>query len=502
MTVIWSWDLQAYISGAWTSISRDVEILKSPLTASRGILGSSVLDRIASPGSLTCSLDNGESNSGTKLGYYSPDHANMRANFGRDTALRLKITYSGTDYYKWKGYITDLQPGIGKYRERSSILTATDYMQKLSEHKLKQIASQENKRSDQLVDAVLDNIYDQPVNISLETGKFTMPYGLTTESDERTTALGVLQKICQSALGYVFIKGNTTDGETLVYESEETRSIRSSAATLNDTMSEMRINRRLDDVKNKIIGVIHPVRTDADSTTLLYDLEREFSIPPLTTITINLPFKDPQNLSERVSAKNVVTPLVAGTHYRMSSKSDTGSGDLNGSLTVTPTVGANSVKAQLQNTAAQTGYVDLIKIFGQGIYYYSPIELFKEGGDADKVLTVDFYYLSDIHRGGQFLIHLFNRASATTTVIESVKFYADIDSTLMGYAMSRDIGDRVTITESATGLNGQYSINSVAYTIEPNGSLGVEWGLEPGSTQTYFILNSSLLNGAHVLSPF
>jgi hypothetical protein len=203
-----------------------------------------------------------------------------------------------------------------------------------------------------------------------------------------------------------------------------------------------------------------------------------------------------------VSAKNVVTPLVAGTHYRMSSKSDTGSGDLNGSLTVTPTVGANSVKAQLQNTAAQTGYVDLIKIFGQGIYYYSPIELFKEGGDADKVLTVDFYYLSDIHRGGQFLIHLFNRASATTTVIESVKFYADIDSTLMGYAMSRDIGDRVTITESATGLNGQYSINSVAYTIEPNGSLGVEWGLEPGSTQTYFILNSSLLNGAHVLSPF
>lgn len=502
MSVSWTWDLEAEISGVWTSIAADVMWHKSPITAVRGISGRDITDRVASPGSLTATLDNGESNSAGKLGYYSPDHANMRANFGRNTNVRLKITYGGNTRYIWKGYITDLTPTPGRYRERESYLSATDFMQRLSEFRLQLIPVQENKRSDQLIQTVLDNMTEAPASTSIETDKIILPMALSSEQDERTTALAVIQKICQTVLGYIYIRGNATNGETLTFQREETRAMQTSAATLDNTMSSLKISRSIDEIKNRINGLTHPVRIDDNPTTLLYELDNETPLDAGDTQTVTFKFKDPANQAIRISGKDVVLPLVAGTHYRMSAYANVIVGDLNSSLTITPTVGANSVQAVLANAAGVRGYINLINIFGRGIYYYNPVEHFVESGAGDKAVTFDFYYLSDPYRAKSFLTALHYRVSTEITHVDSVSFLADYDATLMGYAMSVDIGDRVTIVEAATGLSDVYTINRVTYTIQSNGTLKLDWELEPADSHSYFILDSSELNGTDVLSPY
>ena len=502
MTVTWSWDLQAYISSSWVSIKRDVERFKTPVVATRGINGSDITNRVAEPGLLTCSLDNGESNSGGKLGYYSPDHANMRANFGRGTKVRLKITYDGTDNYKFLGTITDLEPSAGQFKGRSSFLSATDYMQKLAEKRLNLLAVQQDKRSDQIIDTILDSMPAAPTNVTLDTDKFSLPFALSGEMDEKTTAMGAIQKVCQTVLGYAYIRGNITDGETFVFQREQSRAATASAATLTDTMTEIKVTRNTDRIKNHIVGKAHPVRVDDDAGTLLYELESDIYVDGGDTQTFTFRYRDPLNLATRISAIDVVTPLVADTHYRASKYEETSANDANGILTITDTNGGNSSKWVIENTGGYRAFINLVNIFGRGIYYYQPVEVVVESGSGDKSTTYDFYYLSDTYRAKQFLYRLHQRISADTSEVESLSFFADENATLMDAAMDLDIGDRVTVTETATGVSGEYIINKVSYTIETDGTLRCDWSLEPADTTDYFILDSSLLDGTDVLSPY
>jgi hypothetical protein len=361
---------------------------------------------------------------------------------------------------------------------------------------------QQDKRSDEVITAIVGAMVTAPLNTSYATDKFTLPFALSSEMDEKTTAMGSVQKVCQTVLGYFYVRGNTTDGETLVFQTEGARALKASAATLNNTMSEMSVKRPGEDIRNRLIGKVHPTDVDDEATTLLYELDNEIYVDGGETKTFKFGFKDPQNKASRISAIEVVSPLVAGTHYRASIFQNTTKDDANSLLTITPTNGGNSSEWQIQNTGGVRVYINLVNIFGKGIYYYNPVTLIKESGSADKEESYDFFYLSDLNRAEGFMSRLLTRSSASTPEIETVTFFADASATLMDYAMDLDIGDRVTVQEAATGLNGQYTINNVSYTMETNGSLRVDWGLEPADTSSYFILNSSLLDGTDVLSPY
>ncbi len=498
---IWSWDLEALINGVWTSIAEDVLIRKQALVATRGIDGSDVTNRVASPGSLTCLLDNGESSSGEVLGWYSPENVNMRGNFGRDTLVRLKFTVGATIYYKWRGYITDLEPAPGQYKERTTQLSATDFMQRMIEHKLNAIPVQESQRSDQVMQTILNNMAVAPVNASLDTDKFTLVYALHSEQDERTTAMGATQKVCQTALAYGFLRGNLTDGETFVYQREESRAQALSGATFDDTMSALKINRNRDRIKNRLVGQIHPPNVDTQPTTLLASLDNEIPIDAGDTQVITLRFKEASSRI-RVSAKDIVTSLTPDTHYKMSALENSGGSDMNAFLTPTVTAGGNVAVISLQNTGTVRGFVSKLDIYGKGIYLNSPVEIVVESGIADKQLNYDFYYLADPYRAKTFLTHLHNRTTSETPDVDLLSFFADIDATFMGYAMNIDIGDKITVLETVTGIWNDYIINKVTYTIQTNRTLRVDYLLEVADPHLYFILDDSVLNGTNVLSPY
>jgi len=497
----WSWDLEAYISSVWTPFTEDILTHKSPIVASRGISGAGITNRVAAIGNLTTTLDNGKSNSAGLLGYYSPQHANMRANFGRDTKVRLKFTFNSNEYVKWKGYISDLDPTPGEFKERESYLSAVDYMKKLAKQRLKLLSVQQDQRSDEILQTVINSLSAQPDNIDFETDNFTLPFSLSSELDEKTTAMGFIQKLCQTVLAYCYLG----DDETLVFQREETRVTQASAGTLNNTMSKLVTGRpNDDDIINKLIGKVHPTRVDEEPTTLIYENDNEIVILGGDTQVFTFQYKDPQNQASRISALDVNnnSPLEANTHYRASHFQRTTKDDANSDLSITDTNGSNSSEWEVENTSGSSVYLNLINLFGKGIYYFNPVTVTEETGDADREATYEFYYLDDVIRARGYLTHLLNRASSDVPVIESVSFLASANETLMGYAMTWDIGTRITPIETVTGLNRDYTINHVTYTLQPDGELLVEYALEPADTVSYFILDQSLLDGPDVLSPF
>ena len=499
---VFTWELQAYISSNWVNVSSDVMVWDYDIVAERGIDGNGVTDLVATPGSLSCVLDNGEANSAGLLGYYSWDHPNLRSGVEKGLPLRLKFSYAGDFKFVWRGKLDDLTATAGQFQERVAFLVAFDFMKEFTDGKLSRIPVQESKRSDQVMQTILDNMSATPANSSLVTDTYTTQLALHTEQDERSTPMSATQKICQSALGYAYIRGDTTDGETFVFELRSTRVATTSAATLHDTMSELEISRGDKRFANKITGTYHPANVDSGASTILAGLLNEFELGAGETETITLRYRDPNNTAVRISGKDVVDPLVADTHFKMSSSSGDNGNDLNANLSSDITAGGNASDVEVTNSAGVTGYINKLNIVGNGVYQYEPGEVIIESGDANKAITYDFFYQDDYYKVKDLTTDLHTRTSSDITYVDSVSFYADASSALMSCAMSCDIGSRVTIEETATGVAGEYTINKVTYTIQTDSRLKVEWVLEHAQSYDFFQLDISGLDGTDVLSPF
>lgn len=503
ITFDWSWLLEAYISGAWVDISADVMSHDTAIVAERGIEGNAITSRVAGIGSLTLALDNGESNSAGLIGYYSLDHANARANFGLDTPVRLKIVVNGTEYVRWRGYVQDLEPTVGRFKQRVSYLSAADYMKKLTEHKLDGIPVQENQRPDQLIDTVLDNVPAAPASTSLAVDSLNLPLALHSEQDEKSTAMSAIQKICQTSLNYVWIEGD----EVLVMQRGITRFSQSSSYTFDNTMSDISPARSTNNVKNKLIGTIFPARVDSEPTTLLASLSSEFPIDAGATLTITMRVRDPEGGSNRVSGKDFVTSLVADTHYRMSAFAESGDNDMNAYLVPTVTAGGNTISVQVQNTGSVRGFISKMDIYGSGIYLYDPIDIIVESGAGDKVQNFDLYYLADHNIARDFITSLHKRTSVEHLDVESVSYFSDASLDMMTRAATLDIGDRITLKEYVSGLDGDYTINKVRFEITTKGLFKVTYECEwCPDTYTFFTVQDPVLgeidNASYVLSPF
>src|SRR5262245_10789035 len=92
----------------WADLTADLRAEPS-LRLQYGIQGMSPNDRVASTGSLSFALDNADTNSGRRLGYYSPNHRNVRPGFRLGVGVRLVLVYEGTRYYKWRGTLDSIQ---------------------------------------------------------------------------------------------------------------------------------------------------------------------------------------------------------------------------------------------------------------------------------------------------------------------------------------------------------------------------------------------------------
>ena len=239
----------------------------------------------------------------------------------------------------------------------------------------------------------------------------------------------------------------------------------------------------------------YPVQVDATATTVLTTLIREISLAAGESSTVDFRYRDPSNQATRVSGLEMVTPVV-NTDYKFSSVSGSGT-DLNASLIVTVTFGANTARVTFTNSAAVTGYLWFFQLRGKGVYLYDPVTKIAEtaGATSGDVLRLDMYYQGDQNVAEDLAEVLLGWYGATETEVRAVEFVANTDQTMLNMAIEVQVGDAVTVQETQSGISSAYFVNQKEWIFNQEAHQFIcRWTLvrvPPGAQETYFTLDSA-----------
>jgi hypothetical protein len=478
--------------GLWTDITVDT-VASAGVHLRYGIDGNGPTDCLAGTGELSFTLRNDARNSGGVQGWYSPAHASRRPGWTFGIPVRVVLTYSGTDYTKFRGKIREIVPDAGQYGMQRVRVVAYDGMRDLVEADVRAVAIQVNKTEAQLLDAALDSLEteSQPIARDLNAGVDSYPYAFD-KVGEGVKAAALIKDVVQSAYGLAFVKG---DG-TFAYRNRHARAAGGSAASFSNTMHGVIVPSSLDRVFNHVRVTIHPKAISASATDELYTLPSGSSleIPAGSTREVWTKYSDPADRQTNVGGVSVVTSLVAGTHYAANSAAGGGGTDLTASITASISPFASTALWTLTNTGATTAYIILLKVIGKAVRDPGPqtFEAFTAQPYGDRPVAIDMPYQDDGEIGRNAAYFVEAQYRSLSQQIERLDFIANDSAVFMMQALAREPGDLITITEPVTGLA---SVDAVIHSVELEIAAGpwvmCHWGLAPAAPFAVWLLGSA-----------
>ena len=494
------------VGGTLQNISGDTRGFQD-IQLDYGIKGTGPLDRIAGTGTLTFGLNNSASNAAGEAGSYSPGHTNAISGWDLGCEIQLKIAYDGTDYYKFSGTLISIEPDAGQYRRQGVVCQAVDYIDDCARAKVRNVTIQSNKRADQLIDTlVTSSISKQPNATSYAEGQSTFVTSLDNLLDAETTVIQALNDCVVSELGYLYVKGDTTQGGTLTFEDRHARPKKGAAsATFNNTMGTLSVGRSRSDLINRVYVVVHPRTTDA-SNTVLFELTSTAttpSVPSSNTITLNCPFRESSINAYRVAASSLVTP-VSGTDWVANSAADGTGSNLTSDVTVAiENQAANSAELTITNAnTTTTAYLTTLQLRGTAVRDVTETVMSAQDtgssfsyGEIDS--RIDMKYESNAGEfGNEIAKWILNVYKDPRYVIKEFGLQSNKSAYLMTHSLAREPGDKITLSEAMTGITASsgaaevgYFINGVSMTITIPGTIKTSWILAPATSQAAWILN-------------
>lgn len=494
--------IEMEFSGAgagWTDVSADV-LAYDGIVADYGIHGSGPLDRVAGIGTITFSLRNSTLCSGGVAGYYSPNNANCRSGFGIGIGIRFSHSYNGgASYYRFVGRLDMVNPVPGIRGPRLTKCAGVDFMDEASRYKIKNIPTQINKRSDQVFSTVLANMPVSPAATSIATGKSTFAYSLDNVQDDQTYITRAWADIALSELALIYVRGSAATGGVLTFESRTTRAATTTVAlALTDNLipvdGGLNPKRSRADVLNSIFVKVHGRRVDPAATTQIYSLTAASSnIVPGNSITLQCAYRDPTGRFARIGAVNVQA-LVSGVDYKFTQNADGTGFDYSSSFSLVSTLGGNQAQLVFTNNGTHDAYLTTVNIYGQGVYDYEvllaqAIDSSSQQAIGPNELTIDMTLQNDFGVGQGFADYILHLYDSPLTYVDSIEIFGNINATLMAALAAIDISDRITISETISGLSSSaYYVNAIRMTVNNNRMSRVRYTLAPADQFAYWLL--------------
>lgn len=446
-----------------------------------GIDGNGPIDVVASTGELQYVLRNDAGNSGALQGYYSPGHANVHTGWAYGLTMRCSFQYLGVDYVKFTGKIRVIAPDAGRYGSRRVTVTAYDIMRDLAESDARQVTIQSNKTETELLSALVA-VVAFPFTTSFNTGVDSFPYAFDNVAGN-TKVLAVMRDVVVSSLGMLFANG---DG-TLCYRSRHTLATSESQATFSDAMTDLSVPTSLDGVYNRVRVTNHPKTISAAATEELYTIPtgNAVEISSGATVYVWTDYTDPNDRQTKIGGTAVVTALVGGTHYAAFANADGTGANMTASITAAIDPFGTTAKWTLTNTASTTAYITLQKVIGKAVRDPGPqtYESYTAKSYGDRPIDIDLPYQDDPYIGQSAADYLVSQYAALSQQVESMTFIANASHANMLAAMQIGIGDRVTVTETVTGLSSvQCLVQSIEFEIQQGIYIVCRWGLRPANT--------------------
>ena len=486
----------------WTNVTTDVI---GPISAEYGISGGGPLDRVASIGTMGWRMRNSARATGG-LGYYTPGHANARLGWDIGIAVSLEVSYNGTTYYKFRGTLISVEPDTGLYRRRSVTCLAQDWIADAANCLLRDMAVQNNKRSDQLVTTIVQTAHHrQPVATDFNVGQSTFAISLDNVRDESTTGLRALADVTMAEGGYLYVKGDTTQGGTLKFEDRHARPKAASVATFNNTMQDLEAIRSRDHIITRANVMVHPRKLDAVATTVLWELTPSETVPALVpgeTVAFTGLYRADSGRFARVGGDQIVTP-VATTDYLGNAASDGSGSDLTASLSLVFASSGNSATfAFTNNHASSTIYLTKVQVRGRGIEDRFTVTVFAKDDDAsnkfgERDISYDMIFEDRLEIAKGFADWIIDLHGGVRTVVSLTMLVGPTtESATLTSVLAREPGDKITVTESMAGITSvPYFINGMRLEVRPGAGgphILTSLVLAPASQQQFWILEDAV----------
>jgi len=489
--------VEASLSGAWSALTPDT-LAGAGLTISYGISGSGPLDAVAGPGTCEFTLENWST-----TGQYSPGHASAIAGWTIGTPIRVSLqpeialTSAGGDAIlsadgdplmvgpsrKFCGTVASIAPEAGIYRTKRVRVTAVDYLGPLAETETRNISTQIGASEVACLQAVFDAVPAAvlPSVIRYDDAVDSYPYALD-DVGAGASPLGLLKDIADSCFGTVTQHG---DGD-VVYQSRESRTFTASVDAFDDddldgldatSAREQLWNAVRVEIPQFEVGGSPEVLASADATDTT-------GIPAGESIEVWLDYRDPNNTatgSTAIGGTDMITPPVATTDYLFNSASDGSGSNYTGSMTVTAEYFSGTVKYTITNGAAGTAYRTKLQARGTAIRRLAAYAVTSESTQdyGRRELRVAPRYQDDATVAGFIAEYVRSQYETVGNRPSSLTFNPRRSERLMRHMCEREPGDRITLTETVTGVDADAIIRSVAITVGAGPVFSCEWGLSP-----------------------
>jgi hypothetical protein len=450
----------AFTPGLWSTVT---DVVRDPIRWTRGISGGGPEDLVARPGSASFTLNNSSQNSAGLIGYYTPGHANCRAGFGAYTPVRIKLDDGTNVRYAWRGELQSILPEAGTHGPLCTACVAFDWMRRFSEFAAVELSLRESVRPDELIQDVIDLMPVPPAIVDLDVGVDTYEFAFDDLGGESPKGTELGQDLMQSERGFLYLRGDTTEGETLRMENRYFRTLSSvvAAFTGSDFKAEPdnpEVPSSLDQVFNDIVTVVYPRRVDAAATTVLIHLDQAIEVAPGSVVEVWADYRDPVQEASYVGGNDMVQP-VANTDYTANEAEDGSGADLTSDVTIVASYFGSTVKLEITNAAASAAWIrgtaDAgMQCRGRGLYRYKSVSF--QAKNLTSIATYGSRPLSgplqmryqsspSIGQGvAAYIANLYGSPGAPTRV----RILSEQGGSLLEQAILRDIGDRISLEES------------------------------------------------------
>jgi hypothetical protein len=511
-TISVDWDRNGNFSGTYDDISAYVHECKWQLGYSEPFT------EMADNAVCTLTLNNQDRR-------FSPENASSPI-YGKILPLRpIRIQSNDgiTSRTHWLGWIQTIKPYPNPYGERQTMIVASDGMQFLKAMETK-LPLQENKRTDEIVDALLKEVIMPPalnraflvgvpgnaeVGITtylasssayevFDTGIFTPAIAADNwvidggASDKTKSSFDVyraIRDITAAERGKFFFD---REGRAVFWNRHHTMQPTASSATFNDTMSGLNYTYAgTERLKNEIIVTCHPRTLGGDANTVLWDLgESVIRVEPSKPKTVYVRYEDEGD--QRVGAKDVtVTDVVVEQ----------------GSATVSIEANANGAELIFTNTGNVVAFVTAGKVKGRklldsGQMDASAIDHTSQAYYGRRVMKLNLPSLDLLMQAEQIAEFEKDRRSNPVGEAQSITLISDAKrgGNQHDEQLARTMGDKITVTETQTGHSADYWIVGESHEMKQGGSvLETTWYLEAAPTVTFIKVGTSTVGNAHVL---
>ena len=415
------------------------------------------------------------------------------------------------DGVRWQGKLDRILPAPAAEGVKTATLTAFGTLGYLNQFET-QLASQTNRRTDQAVGDILDDVgWTESDDRDLDTGKTTISRFWISGKK----AIDALRLVEEAEAGFLL---ESKSGQ-IAFQNRHHRITQTASTTSQATFSDADgaahtfVEVDQDDPLGTIVNHVEATaRTfDTASVAVLWTHPETGSASPTLAPgeakTFEAEFPNPDAANSAMEVDAWTTP-AATTDYLLNSASGGGGTNLTSDITVTQTKAAERMAITLTNSVTGSdGYLTKLQARGTAVSTKNPcivraIDTTSQGiyGERKYVAKTQFIpTTSEAQDWCEYQVAIF----ASPTNILTMTIPASTSGNI-GQVLGRDISDRVTVTatnDAKLGISADFFIESERHQVSEGGQQHVAvWQLSPasGGYSQFWVLGVGVLGTSTV----